>query len=718
MKSPTNHLTYLFLLFVSTFFAQTPNTLPNDCVNAVTVCESTRYSSNAAGIGIQEINTNNSCSSMEHNSYWLKISIVQNGTLGFILRPDNPDINVDYDFFIYGPNATCTSLGYAIRCSTTNPMAAGQSNNLTGLNETSIETSEGPGRDGDSFVKWLDVKVGESYYIVIDRPIGDGGFSIEWTGSTTVGKSPFPPAPTAAKIADQNICNTSGSETFDLNNFKSQINSDPANKISFFDTEANANDNISPLSNIQLLSEEEKTIYVRVTNPNGCFSITDFKISAYSIPETNDIDLSQCDLDNNSTDKKTRFNLLQAIDRITPSPTNTVFFYKSITDRNADTPITTPENYFATDQDKIYIKTVSPFGCSSEGTLTLNVVPTLASLQEIGPFHTCEDMSGITPVTGTFNLKDIKEVYFKNLDVALYESKTDASLENNKITTDIFTTENITLYARIENSLGCESVKQFDLIVDKKPIVNLPKNIPLLCLNNPSIQLEADSGFDQYEWVKVNSDGSTITISNNRKVIITSPGMHQLVISNNYYDATGTTIINSCSNVADFNISASNVATFTQEPLIEDISDNNRITVFVNGEGNYTYAIDNAAGPYQTSNVLENVPKGFSTIYVKDENGCGIVDKTISVIGYDKFFTPNEDNYNDYWKIYGINATTQANTIIYIYDRYGKLLKQLHPLDQGWDGTFNGIPLPASDYWFTVKLEDGRDFKGHFTLKR
>ena len=33
---------------------------------------------------------------------------------------------------------------------------------------------------------------------------------------------------------------------------------------------------------------------------------------------------------------------------------------------------------------------------------------------------------------------------------------------------------------------------------------------------------------------------------------------------------------------------------------------------------------------------------------------------------------------------------------IYIFDRYGKLLKQLSPLGQGWDGTFNGKPLPAT----------------------
>ena len=48
----------------------------------------------------------------------------------------------------------------------------------------------------------------------------------------------------------------------------------------------------------------------------------------------------------------------------------------------------------------------------------------------------------------------------------------------------------------------------------------------------------------------------------------------------------------------------------------------------------------------------------------------------------------------------------------------GKLLKELDPVGEGWDGTFIGRPMPQSDYWFRVFLEDGREFKGHFSLVR
>ena len=109
---------------------------------------------------------------------------------------------------------------------------------------------------------------------------------------------------------------------------------------------------------------------------------------------------------------------------------------------------------------------------------------------------------------------------------------------------------------------------------------------------------------------------------------------------------------------------------------------------------------------------------GIHIVYVKDTNGCGTVSKEIYVLGTPKFFTPNGDGIHDYWNVQGISTASNANTVIYIFNRFGKLLKQVTPLGNGWDGTFNGIQMPADDYWFTVKFENGRTTKGHFALKR
>ena len=59
-----------------------------------------------------------------------------------------------------------------------------------------------------------------------------------------------------------------------------------------------------------------------------------------------------------------------------------------------------------------------------------------------------------------------------------------------------------------------------------------------------------------------------------------------------------------------------------------------------------------------------------------------------------------------------------GNSIIFIFDRFGRLLKQLSPSEDGWDGTFDGIFMPSNDYWYRVELDDGRVKKGNFSLTR
>jgi gliding motility-associated-like protein len=57
-----------------------------------------------------------------------------------------------------------------------------------------------------------------------------------------------------------------------------------------------------------------------------------------------------------------------------------------------------------------------------------------------------------------------------------------------------------------------------------------------------------------------------------------------------------------------------------------------------------------------------------------------------------KNFHSNGDGYNDYWNVKGVNASFNTNSIIFIYDRYGKLITKINTNSDGWDGTFNGNP--------------------------
>lgn len=134
---------------------------------------------------------------------------------------------------------------------------------------------------------------------------------------------------------------------------------------------------------------------------------------------------------------------------------------------------------------------------------------------------------------------------------------------------------------------------------------------------------------------------------------------------------------------------------------------------------NYQYALD--YGALQFSNVFTNVNPGNHLVTVTDTNGCTNLSTNVFIIGYPTYFTPNSDGFNDYWNVIGLENQPTSN--IYIYDRYGKFLKQISSKSLGWDGTYLGSPVPSSDYWFTIEYiepltTDLKVFKSHFSLKR
>ena len=147
-------------------------------------------------------------------------------------------------------------------------------------------------------------------------------------------------------------------------------------------------------------------------------------------------------------------------------------------------------------------------------------------------------------------------------------------------------------------------------------------------------------------------------------------------------------------------------------------SENQTITILAFSDGDYLYQLDNQN--FQIDNEFNNVPAGNHTITVLDKNGCSpSLSKDIIILNYPHFFTPNGDGFNDFWSIKGLSNL--KNVTLFIFDRYGKLIKQILNNDIGWDGTFNGQLLPADDYWFVINFEENntsRTFKAHFSLSR
>jgi gliding motility-associated-like protein len=269
----------------------------------------------------------------------------------------------------------------------------------------------------------------------------------------------------------------------------------------------------------------------------------------------------------------------------------------------------------------------------------------------------------------------------------------------------------------VENPLNTtcteETILQF--VVNSFPYININANgddDELVCSNLPAFFVQLHAGIQNgtppssytYQWKK---DGITIPGETQETLNVNTEGIYTVEVST----------VSGCSRARTIKVTASDIAHLDTIKII-DLVDVNSIAVNVTGQGQYEYSLDEPYGPFQVSPLFENVSSGIHEVYINDRNGCGIISLTVAVLGVPKYFTPNGDGYNDFWSVKGVNANFNSNSIIFIYDRYGKLITKINTNSEGWDGTFNGNTLPADDYWYTIKLDDGREAKGHFSLKR
>jgi gliding motility-associated-like protein len=388
-----------------------------------------------------------------------------------------------------------------------------------------------------------------------------------------------------------------------------------------------------------------------------------------------------------------------------------VSYYHSIVEAENDTENTQslPVIYQNSIPDEtLYAKVFQAnSSCYNIATIILHANKNNTILPE--PFNKCDIGDG----TASFDLEQKKTLIKTELslppDVNLffYSSKNDADLGKNELKETYISTSK-SLFIRAENTEGCYGTGNFEIIVEPSPIINILENI-ILCegLENPSILLNSgiispDKTSDfTYLW----STGEiTPTISINKE------GEYEVTVMNK----SGCAAKRKCIVTLSYLPKINNI-------IVHDLEQTNHVIIDVNNPNDYKYLIHFQNGtetPFQSSTIFENLPGGFHELIAENNDGCGQTTKSFAILNAPKFFTPNGDSYNDYWNLKGINSNIYEKAIIYIFDRYGKLLKQLSPSGLGWDGTYTGKLMPAEDYWFTIKLEDGREAKGHFSLKR
>ena len=279
----------------------------------------------------------------------------------------------------------------------------------------------------------------------------------------------------------------------------------------------------------------------------------------------------------------------------------------------------------------------------------------------------------------------------------------------------IISSQQMYIYVNAAANANCYNQDVYNITV--YPLKNLNIDDGVICVDNVTGALlqphTMNSGLNPtiytVEWYL-----NGLLVGTGQQYTALKEGTYSIIVIKNTPDIGNdcnynpTTVVIEKSSVA--------IASITVSAAFVDVID-----VIVNvtgGFGNYEFQID--GGPFQTSNVFKDIASGPHTISINDTKGvCGAIDLIAHVIKFPNYFTPNGDGYHETWNIIDLNF--QPDAVLYIYDRYGKFIKELKTNGPGWDGNYNGNPLPSTDYWFQVfyKLNNNyQEFRSHFSMKR
>ncbi|MRX68243.1 gliding motility-associated C-terminal domain-containing protein [Flavobacterium resistens] len=435
--------------------------------------------------------------------------------------------------------------------------------------------------------------------------------------------------------------------------------------------------------------------------PSTCTLTGEVKIEvAPEILSTNTT-LVQCD-DNN--DGISVFDLKKVDNLIKNNAsdiTNSGYYETLANAQSKSNPIVNPEKYTNKSANQIvYGRIENKFGCFKTVEVKLQTSNNAISAQN--PVKTCDGddkqdglyqfdlQAQVTPQLTTGLPAGLEVHYFLSSNDALTETNILPNIFKNTIA---FTQ---TIYARIINGADCYSISPVTLVVNTFDPPNFEEESKYICKNS-DITLSVAAGFNSYLW----SPGAE---TSNLKTI-TAPGDYSVTVT----DANG------CQKTKKFKVILSEPAIIT-EAVVKDFSGvDNSVLIKYTGSGDYEFSLD--GNVFQDEPQFNGIEPGIYYAVARDKNGCGLSNRfLVYVLDYPRFFTPNNDGYNDLWAIKDINQMPAYT--IRIFDRYGKFLKQMNQSSTGWNGLFNGEQLPADDYWFTLLFVDGKSVKGHFSLKR
>ncbi len=518
-------------------------------------------------------------------------------------------------------------------------------------------------------------------------------------------------SPTAFEICD---LDNDGFSEFNLSTKDKEIlgiQSPSSFSVSYHATQQDADTGANSLNKTSFNNTMAYTqsIYARVVNNSNsdCFGTSSFQLVINDSPILNDVvDWLVCDTDN---DGVSTFDLTQKNTEVLgtqASSTYAVSYYDYETDAMAGTNAIIGLWNNTTRQQQVFYRLENKLNSNCFITDSFSViVHNTPNVNTVTSLIAC-DVNKTGSYSFDLSVKDVEVLGMQNPSeyvVSYFSNETNAIANQNVLDKTAYTNQQITeiIYARITNidNETCYGITSFNLILNTLPSIDL-EDTYVICPDSPDLVIDGGD-FESWEW----RNGENMVLATTQEISITALGNYTLTVTE-----TANGVI--CSNTQEFSV----VSSGAPETLSIDTSGfSDQIELIINalGIGEFEYSIDGIN--FQNSKEFEVFP-GKYTVFVRDAFLCRTLTEEITVIGYQKFFTPNGDGVNDYWNIIG--AEQYPNAVITLYDRYGKLLKQLSPQSQGWNGDYLGSSMPAGDYWFKFEYGNGEVVTGHFSLKR
>jgi len=159
-------------------------------------------------------------------------------------------------------------------------------------------------------------------------------------------------------------------------------------------------------------------------------------------------------------------------------------------------------------------------------------------------------------------------------------------------------------------------------------------------------------------------------------------------------------------------------ADFTYSPGNPDV--NQVISFYFTGQGDKVKWYFDSSGVGDTTKDAQHSFDSAGTKYVTLEvtNAAGCTDKiTLKVYIQDKTyifvptaFTPNGDGLNDIFKVVSDDI---INLQMQIYNRWGERIFESDNQNDGWDGTFKGVPVEDGAYLYLIQAQTN-DLRWHY----